>query len=135
MLLPRVPERILFVDDDAVMLDALRRQFRRHFLVDIAVGGRAGLEVLQHEGPSAAVVSDQQMPGMNGTQFLSEVRRLAPATMRILLTGQSDLQSAIQAVDQGEIFRFRTKPCPRTALQSTLEAAIEQLLADDRTNR
>jgi response regulator RpfG family c-di-GMP phosphodiesterase len=66
------------------------------------------------------------MPGMNGVELLANVKRLSPDTVRILLTGQADLDAAIAAVNEGNIFRFLTKPCPQVILRKTLDAALEQ---------
>jgi DNA-binding NtrC family response regulator len=71
-----------------------------------ATSGAAGLEVIKSKGPFAIVMSDMRMPGMSGAEFLSKVREGWPNTVRVLLTGQSDLPSAIAAVNDGQIFRF-----------------------------
>jgi response regulator RpfG family c-di-GMP phosphodiesterase len=120
------PVRILCADDEPNILDGLSRQLRHHFSVTTAVGGAAGLQKLDHEGPFAAVVSDLRMPGMDGVAFLRSVREVAPETVRVLLTGQADLNAAIAAVNEGAIFRFLTKPCPLEILLPALQAASEQ---------
>jgi DNA-binding NtrC family response regulator len=91
-----------------------------------ATSGKAGLERLSSDGPFAVVVSDMRMPEMNGAAFLAQVRERAPDTVRVLLTGQADLDSAIAAVNEGQIFRFLTKPCAPEMLISSLRAAEEQ---------
>ncbi len=83
--------KILFVDDDANLLAACERNFRRQFRLDTAEGGEAGLKKLDAAGPYAVVVADRQMPGMDGIQFLSLVRQKAPDTVRLMLTGHADL--------------------------------------------
>lgn len=120
------PEKVLFVDDDPNILEAMRRQFRRHFLLSFAGGGEEALEVIKDEGPIAVVVSDRSMPGMNGVELLSEIRDIEPDTIRIMLTGDTHLQAAMGAVNEGQIFRFLTKPCSRDVMRKTLEASIEQ---------
>ncbi|CUS38473.1 conserved hypothetical protein [Candidatus Nitrospira nitrosa] len=119
-------ERILCVDDDVNILEGYRRQLRKEFSLEIAVGPTEGLQVLTTQGPFSVVVSDLQMPEMNGIQFLSKVRELSPDTTRLLLTGKADLQSAINAINQGQIFRFLTKPCSSDQLADALTAGVSQ---------
>lgn len=114
-------EKILFVDDDANLLAACERNFRRQFPLDTAEGGEAGLKRIETHGPYAVVIADRQMPGMDGIQFLSLVRQKAPDTVRIMLTGNADLESAIRVVNEGNIFRFLTKPCPPDVLGKSIE--------------
>ena len=116
-------ERVLCVDDEPSILDGLRRELNRRFDVTTALSGAAGLEALEREGPFAVVVSDMRMPGMDGATFLGHVRERAPETVRVLLTGHADLEGAIAAVNQGNIFRFLTKPCPRDILMEALETS------------
>lgn len=119
-------ERILFVDDDRHLLAGLERNLRRQFDLDTAEGGEAGLAKLAERGPYAVVVADRQMPGMDGIQFLSLVKQRAPDTVRIMLSGNVDLESAIRVVNEGNIFRFLTKPCPPETLAKALEDARAQ---------
>ena len=118
--------RILCVDDEPGVLDGLTRRLRRHFTVRTAPGAAEALDVLEREEPFAVVVSDMRMPGMDGAAFLAVVRARWPDTVRILLTGHADLDSAISAVNDGQIFRFLSKPCPLETLLNALEAATEQ---------
>ena len=120
------PARVLFVDDEPNVLDGARRQFRKDYAVHTATGGPEGLAVLATHGPFAVVVSDMRMPGMNGAEFLAEVRAVAPDSVRMILSGQADLDSAIAAVNDGHIFRFLTKPCTAAALKSAVDAGIAQ---------
>ena len=117
-------ERILFVDDDPNLLAAVERNFRRKFQLDTAEGGEAGLAKITGSGPYAVVVSDRQMPGMDGIQFLTNVRQKAPDTVRIMLTGNVDLEHAVKVVNEGNIFRFLIKPCPQEVLGKALEAKL-----------
>ncbi|MFN8546229.1 MAG: response regulator [Candidatus Binatia bacterium] len=123
---PTVLPRVLCVDDEPNVLEALVRQLRRRFTVSTAGGGAAGLDLLAREEPFAVVVSDMRMPGMDGAAFLARVREQAPDTVRILLTGHADLAAAAAAVNDGQIFRLLTKPCPPTDLAQALNAAVEQ---------
>jgi response regulator RpfG family c-di-GMP phosphodiesterase len=77
-------------------------------------------------GPFAVTLSDMRMPGMNGIQFLAAVRERSPETVRLMLTGNADIQTAIDAVNQGCVFRFLTKPCPEDVLKGALQAALVQ---------
>lgn len=118
--------RILCVDDEPHVLDGLVRVLRAEFAVTTAVDGMAGLEALQRQGPFAVVVSDMRMPGLDGVALLRRAREIAPLTVRVLLTGHADLEHAIAAVNQGQVFRFLTKPCPSQMLINGLDAAVQQ---------
>ena len=119
--------RVLFVDDEPNVLHAFERQLRRQRLtVDTAVGGEAGLALLATQGPYAVVVSDMRMPGMDGVEVLTRAKDVAPDAVRIMLTGVADQQTAIDAINEGSIFRFLTKPCPANALIRALDAALRQ---------
>ena len=118
-------DKILFVDDDANLLAAFHRQLRKQFQIDTAEGGHEGLELVKANGPYAVIVSDFRMPIMDGIEFLSRVREIAPETVRIMLTGNADLQAAIQAVNEGNIFRFLTKPCSVDILGESLITGID----------
>ncbi len=119
-------EKILFVDDEPNVLNAYKRQFRKQFLIITASSGREGLEVIEKEGPFSVVVADMQMPKMDGITFLKKVQQKAPNSVRLMLTGNADQQTAIEAVNEGNVFRFLTKPCPSELLGKTLESALEQ---------
>lgn len=119
-------ERILCVDDDPNILEAYQRALRKQFHIDSALGGEEALAALGNQEPYAVVVADMQMPGMNGVQLLAKVRQHAPDTVRMMLTGNADQQTALQAVNDGHIFRFMTKPCPPEEFAKVLEAGIAQ---------
>ena len=118
--------RILCVDDEPNVLLAMERQFRKQFEIHTARGPVLGLQAIAQKGPFAAVVSDLRMPEMNGIEFLTRVRAVCPDTVRVMLTGQADMDAAIAAVNQGNIFQFLTKPCPADTLTRALTSAIEQ---------
>jgi len=119
-------DKILFVDDEPSVLSGYQRLLHREFDVSIASGGEQGLASIRTDGPFAVVISDMRMPGMNGAQFLSQVRDQAPDTVRMLLTGYADLNSAMDAVNQGNIFRFLTKPCEKEILAKAIDTGLEQ---------
>lgn len=118
--------KVLFVDDDMNILASFKRRLGRRFDIATVPGGEQGLEVLEKDGPIAVVISDQRMPGMDGIQFLGEVKKRAPDTVRMMLTGNTDLTTAIKAVNEGSIFRFFTKPCPPEEMASAIEAGLKQ---------
>ncbi|MGH8517409.1 MAG: GGDEF/EAL domain-containing response regulator, partial [Panacagrimonas sp.] len=130
--------RVLCVDDEPQVLEGLALQLRRRFEVLKATSGATALAMLQTSGEVAVIISDMRMPGMNGAAFLREACRIAPRASRILLTGQADLESAAAAVNEGQIFRFLSKPCPADYLLSTVMSGLdrhrlalaESLLAD-----
>src|SRR5437870_13752231 len=117
-------EKILFVDDDANILAALQRQLRKQFSIHTSTDASRALESFETSGPYAVIVSDMRMPGMDGVQFLSKVRQRAPDSVRIMLTGNADQQTAVDAVNEGAIFRFLTKPCSTEVLACVLSAGI-----------
>ncbi len=117
--------RILCVDDERMVLEGLALHLKRRFEVEMAESGALGLEAIVRSGDFAVVVSDMRMPGMNGAEFLSRVRQISPNTVRVLLTGHTDMESALAAINQGQIFRFLTKPCPAPIMMETVSAAAE----------
>ena len=118
--------KVLFVDDDVNILASFKRRLRGSFDISTVTGGAEGLEVLEKEGPVAVVISDQRMPGMDGIEFLGEVKKLAPDTVTMMLTGNTDLTTAIEAVNQGSVFRFFTKPCPPENMANAIETGLKQ---------
>ncbi len=119
-------DKVLFVDDEPNILSGIKRQFGRKYNITTANSGSDGIVTFTNEGPFAAVISDMRMPNMDGAQFLNAIRRMNSQTVRIILTGYSDLDSAVRAVNEGQIFRFITKPCPPNILESVVISAIEQ---------
>ncbi len=117
---------ILCVDDEPLVTQNIARTLRRHFSVCTAQSGTEGLLAISKEGPFEVIMSDMRMPTMSGATFLQHARRVTPDTTRLLLTGQTDLDSAIVAVNRGQIFRFLTKPCEPEQLIETVTAAVKQ---------
>lgn len=121
-----MPSKILIVDDDLNILYGFRRHMRNRFAVRTVCNGKEALEALEKEGPFAVIVTDMRMPGMSGVQLLGEFIRRAPDTVRIMFTGHSDKKTAADAVNEGNIFRFLTKPCPPETLGKAIKEAIEE---------
>lgn len=118
--------RVLAVDDECNVLAALRRSLRaRGYEVVIADGGATALELMANQGFDA-VISDMRMPGMNGAEFLQAARTVQPHAVRLLLTGHADVASALMAVNQGEIFRYLTKPWDDAQLAAALNEGLER---------
>jgi diguanylate cyclase (GGDEF)-like protein len=113
------------VDDDPQILEGYQRALRKRFDLDIASGGRQALEMISSKGPYAVVISDMRMPEMSGLDLLMHIRERAPQTVRIMLTGNADQQTAVDAVNQGRVFRFLSKPCATDAMAEALEQALE----------
>ena len=118
--------RILCVDDEANVLQALDCSLCRDFDISTASSGAEALDILRDNPPYAVIVSDMRMPGMSGAELLSRAKERCPDTVRILLTGQADMNDAIAAVNRGGIFRYLCKPCPTSLITESLEAGIEQ---------
>ncbi len=118
--------RILFVDDDPLALEGLSRSVYRDFKADLAEGPEEGLEKIKNDGPYIVVISDMRMPVMDGAEFLSRVRTLAPDSIRVMLTGYADTEAAMRAVNEGRIFRFLNKPVTAEDLTLTLRACVAQ---------
>ncbi|PTS84069.1 two-component system response regulator [Pseudomonas sp. HMWF032] len=118
------PVRILFVDDEERILRSLALQFRREYEVLTESDPRRALERLKSERVQI-IVSDQRMPQMSGAELLAQARQIAPDTLRILLTGYSDLDAAVEALNSGGIFRYLTKPWDQQEMAFTLRQAAQ----------
>ncbi|MEA9389880.1 response regulator [Acerihabitans sp. TG2] len=118
--------RVLCVDDEPNVLAAMERNLFDEFDVVVALSGEAGLEAVSRGEHFAVIMSDMRMPGMDGATFLSKVREVSPDSVRVLLTGQADLESSIAAINKGAIFRYLCKPCPKQELVSALNDAVSQ---------
>lgn len=119
-------DAILFVDDEENILHSLKRDLRKRFNVATAGSGPEALAMLKSDGPFAVIVSDMRMPVMDGIQLLATVKDLYPDTVRLMLTGNADQETAIEAVNKGAIFRFLNKPCPTQTLVMALALALRQ---------
>lgn len=119
-------EKILFVDDEVHILDSMKRQLRKRFNVVTAESGKEALEKFIDDGPYSVIVSDMRMPEMDGVELLATVKDRYPDTIRIMLTGNADQATAIDAVNQGQIFKFLNKPCSIPVLVTSLALALRQ---------
>jgi len=118
-------EPVLFVDDEPLVLEGLRRSVRREFVADLALGPDEGLAKLRQEKRYAVVVSDMHMPGMDGVEFLATVRVVSPDSIPVMLTGDSDIEVAMRAVNEGRIFRFLRKPVTQSQILVALRESVE----------
>ena len=119
-------EKILLVDDELLLLQSLRRELGLTYHIDTAESGAEGLEKISSSGPYAVIVSDFRMPKMDGIKFLTQVMEVAPNTVRMMLTGNADLPTAVDAINKGQIFRFLSKPCSGSLLTQSLDAGLRQ---------
>jgi response regulator RpfG family c-di-GMP phosphodiesterase len=108
------------------VLEGLALHLRRRYDVATAENGPAALKLIEAGANFSVVMSDMRMPGMDGAELLSRVRQTSPDSVRILLTGQAEMKAAIAAINQGQIFRFLTKPCAPADLLAAFDAALEQ---------
>lgn len=116
---------VLFVDDDPDVLRGLKAALRKEpYDIVTASSAQAGLDVLSRRRVDV-VISDERMPGMSGSEFLSKVRQLHPDSVRIMLTGQASLDATIKAINEGEVYRFLTKPCNSADLAVTIRQALQ----------
>ena len=118
--------KVLFVDDEPNVLQSIKRNLRKDFDVDTANGGEEALQKLASNDEYAIVVSDMRMPGMDGVEFLSKAKLQWPDTVRMMLTGNADQQTAVDAVNKGDVFRFLNKPCDAAALASAVTIGLRQ---------
>ena len=119
-------DKILLVDDDFMVLEGLKRQLRDQFKIETALGGKQALKMIETNGPYAVVLSDFLMPEMNGIELLSRIKQKHPATVRMMLTGSGDMATAIQAVNEGNIFQFHLKPCSADLVRGSIQSGLEK---------
>jgi CheY-like chemotaxis protein len=117
--------KMLVVDDEPDNLDLLYRTFRRDFQVLKAESGMQALEILSAEGEVAVIISDQRMPEMKGTEFLSRTVPQFPDTMRIILTGFTDVEDLVEAINSGQVYKYITKPWDPNELKAVVQRAAE----------
>lgn len=120
-----VKPKILVVDDEPDNLDLLYRTFYREYKVLRAESGPAALEILAHEKDIAVIISDQRMPMMSGTEFLSLTATQYPDIIRIILTGYTDVDDLVEAINSGKVFKYVTKPWESEHLQGVVRQALD----------
>jgi two-component system, probable response regulator PhcQ len=126
---------LLLVDDEPQVTDALKRALRRSpYEILTATSGLAALQLMSRQHVDV-VVSDEQMPSMSGSEFLSLVRREHPHSIRMILSGHATLDAAVRAINDGEVYRFFLKPCNPTDLIFTIQRALEQQQLQERSRR
>jgi response regulator RpfG family c-di-GMP phosphodiesterase len=118
--------KILFVDDEDTILAGFQLTLGRSFEIFVSSSVTDALEVFKEQGPFAAVVSDFQMPIMNGAEFLQKIRELDKEVVTMLLTGAANFENVSEAVHRGQIFRLLGKPCPAEKMKEHIEAALRQ---------
>lgn len=117
--------KMLVVDDEPDNLDLLYRTFRRDFSVLKAESGIEALEILASEGEVAVIISDQRMPEMKGTEFLSKTLPQFPNTVRIILTGFTDIEDLVEAINSGQVYKYITKPWDPGELKGVVKKAAQ----------
>jgi len=127
-------QKILLVDDDPMILSSYERSLQQ-FSIETARGAPEALDKIASGQPYAVVLSDLRMPGMDGLTFLRRVHESSPHSVCILLTGNADLRSAIEAINQGHLFRYLEKPYPSQSMVKVLIDALKQyrLVISERT--
>ncbi|GAB6163840.1 response regulator [Desulfothermus naphthae] len=119
-------DKILFVDDEKNILSYFRRKFHKKYKVLTSEDPIESLNIVKKNKDIAVVVSDMKMPNMDGITLLNHISKISPKTVRVLLTGYADLETAILAVNKGNVFRFLTKPCEDTLLEQVLSQCVKQ---------
>jgi signal transduction histidine kinase len=122
--MPDVDEAVLLVDDEPNVLSGYRRQLGRRYTLLTAEGGDEALELLARRPDIAVVIADMRMPRMNGVQLLAEIEQRRPDAVRMMLTGNVDQETAVQAVNCGHVFRFINKPAPAEVVIEAIESAL-----------
>jgi response regulator RpfG family c-di-GMP phosphodiesterase len=117
---------VLLDDDEINILNSHRRTLRNQFSFDVALSGMEALDLISKGRKYAVVVTDMQMPNMDGLELLQKIKALSPNTVRMMLTGDSDQYTAVKAVNEGDIFRFINKPCDAETLITAIKAGIKQ---------
>lgn len=119
-------KRILMIDDEPDVLSAYKRNLKKHFNVHTAINSSEALKIIKSNDEFAVFVADFKMPGMNGIALLSILKKISPNTIRVLITGHPDTEIAIDAVNDGEIYKFLTKPYPTSRLIRIINECITE---------
>lgn len=116
--------KVLFVDDEPYLLEAIKRSLQNKFDIYTAADGKQGLMAMAAHGPFPVIVADLRMPNMGGIEFLQRAREASPDTATIVLTGFADRTSAIESVEKGQVLHFLSKPCSMETLSQAIDAGI-----------
>ena len=119
-------ERLLFVDDEVTVLNAIERLLAFDFDLDTADSGEAGLEAIKNRGPYPVIFTDMRMPRMNGVEFVNRAVEIAPDTIFIMLTGNTDYETVGDAENHEAIFRLLNKPCTGPELKENIADALNE---------
>lgn len=117
--------RILVVDDEEAILETMMFTFEDEYEVFTSTDARRALDLLDQHAPVAAVLTDQRMPNMSGVEFVTEVWKRHPSTVRMILTGFSDMEAIIQAINDGHVYAYVTKPWEPDQLKQLMKQAVE----------
>jgi DNA-binding NtrC family response regulator len=126
---------VLLVDDEPKITEALKRALRKEPHVFLTATSAAEGEAILEAQPVDAIISDEQMPGMSGSEFLARARKRFPHTIRMVLSGQASLEAAVRAINEGEVHRFFLKPVNPTDLAVTLRQALEHKQLEETSRR
>ena len=118
--------KVLCVDDEEGILRGFQLHLRNDFEVHVALSGDEGIEIFKKEGGFSIVLSDMRMPGMSGSSMITEIRKMDPKIVCVLITGHSDFEIAKDAINSGQVFKILTKPCPAEELIEVLKQGIQQ---------
>ena len=119
-------EKILFVDDDEKFLNLYEKKFSNKYEIHTAKDAKSAIKMLNHNDSFAVIIADMFMPEINGIEFLEKVKDKSPDSIRIIITGECNLDIAIQAINRGNVFHFLTKPCTKEEIKSILDSGIEK---------
>ncbi len=121
---PQEKIRMLYVDDEVHNLTSFKATFRKDFEVHIADNGAEGLKIVE-ENDLHIILTDQRMPNMTGIEFLEQVQLIKPEPIRILITGYTDINAVVDAINKGQVYRYLTKPWNEGDLKATMHTAHE----------
>lgn len=116
--------KVLIVDDERPILESMKRVLRRRYDCELANTGQEALDAVKSNGPFAIIMADMRMPGMSGIELLAEMLRIAPDTVRIMLTGNAEESTESDARELGQVFKFLHKPCQPSEIEETLDSAV-----------
>jgi DNA-binding NtrC family response regulator len=119
-------DKILFVDEDLALMEVTQRRLNKVFDIDIAQGGREGLNAVAGKGPYAVIITGLHMSGMNGFQFVEEAKKIDSDSAIVMLTGHGRLDVSLKALNGGKVFKFLIKPCKPHVLENVLQEGVEQ---------